>query len=195
MERILEEITKTASSFGKTPVFGRGSVCGGICLLGEAPGAREEATGMPFAGSAGKYLDEFLLVLGLTREEIYITNTVKIRPVRRSEKTGRFVNRPPRREEIEAFAPILKRELEIMGPKIVVTLGNTALRGVCGPSAAIGALHGRLIAGGAFDIFPLYHPAAVIYRRGLRDEYIGDLEALKPVIDEIKEKNKGRGFI
>lgn len=80
MERILEEIERTAASFGKTPVFGKGDLRARICLLGEAPGAREEATGMPFAGSAGKYLDEFLVILGLKREEIYITNTVKIRP-------------------------------------------------------------------------------------------------------------------
>lgn len=98
------------------------------------------------------------------------------------------MNRPPRRGGNRGLCAILKKELSLIGPKIVVTLGNTALRGVCGPSASVGALHGRLIPGGAFDIFPLYHPAAVIYRRSLRDEYLRDLEALKPVISRAQIK-------
>ncbi|MBR2593753.1 MAG: uracil-DNA glycosylase [Firmicutes bacterium] len=185
MENINREILRIAETFGKTPVFGSGKTKNAkILLLGEAPGAKEVETGRPFAGSAGKNLDEFLSILGLRREDIYITNTVKIRPCRVNEKTGRAVNRPPTKAEISAFSEVLRKEISAVSPEIIVTLGNTALQAVSGDDRKIGDCHGQVFRNGEFLIFPLYHPAAVIYRRSLKDEYVKDLEKLKDIVSQ-----------
>jgi len=178
-KNINRKIEAASAPFGRRCVFGEGPVGARILLLGEAPGASEEREGRPFCGAAGKNLDEFLNVLGISRGEIYITNTVKIRPCKINPKTGREINRPPLKQEIAAFSDILAEEIRAVSPGIIVTLGNTALRAVCGEDKKIGKLHGRLITGGEFPVFPLYHPAAVIYRRTLKEEYIADLHKLK----------------
>ena len=98
-----------------------------IMLIGEAPGEQETLQGRPFVGKAGKNLDGFLSVVGLLREEIYISNVVKVRPVKISVK-GTVSNRPPNREELELFTPWLKREILLVQPKTIVTLGNVALK-------------------------------------------------------------------
>ena len=184
MENINRKILEIAASFGKTPVFGAGKAKNAkILLLGEAPGAKEVETGKPFAGSAGKNLDEFLNILNLRREDIYITNTVKIRPSRVNGKTGRIVNRPPAKAEISAFSNVLKNEISAVSPEIIVTLGNTALQALLGEDKKIGNCHGQIFHMEDFLIFPLYHPAAVIYRRSLRDEYLADLEKLKELTE------------
>ena len=161
-------------------VLGFGNENAAIMLIGEAPGAQEEKEGKPFVGSAGKNLDEFIERLEIKREDIFISNTVKIRPFKLSEKTGNKVNRAPNDEELEFFIPYLKREIEILKPKIIVTLGNTALRAVTGDKkAAIGDKHAEEIQIGKSVLFPLYHPASVIYNRKLKDTYYEDLDKLK----------------
>ena len=175
MDKLNLEIQKLADSLNKKPVFGKGLKNAKILLLGEAPGSKEEETGIPFAGSAGKNLNEFLEILNITREEIYITNTVKVRPSKINEKTGRVINRPPTEKEKALFADVLLREIKKINPKIIVTLGNTALQALLGKDAKIGDLHGSPVKKGDFNIFPLYHPAAIIYKRSLKDEYILDL--------------------
>lgn len=149
-----------------------------LLLLGEAPGGEEEKLGHPFVGKAGQHLNHFLAVLGIDRAELWITNVVKQRPVKISEK-GRVSNRPPNRQEKALFTPLLMDELRLVAPEGIVTLGNTALQALLGKDALIGDDHGRWTkADGLPPIFALYHPAAVIYNRALLSTYEADLAAL-----------------
>lgn len=167
---------------GRRVVQGDGDTASKIMLIGEAPGGDEEKQGKPFVGKAGKNLTDFLTVMGLEREDIYLTNVVKIRPFRLSEKTGKPVNRPPSKAETDFFTPYLFKEIEAIGPEIIVTLGNVPLKAVLRDEGAlIGEYHGRLIEFGKIRVFPLYHPAAVIYNRGLENVYYGDIKRLKSI--------------
>ena len=175
----------------KPLVFGEGKADHPpVMLIGEAPGEQESLQGRPFVGKAGKNLDGFLRVLELKREDIYISNVVKIRPTKVSEK-GRMSNRPPNKEELALFTPFLYEEILRVQPKIIVTLGNVALKALCGPKAIIGDMHGRTPEvtvrhekqEASFPIFPLYHPASIIYNRSLQDVYDSDLQSLKKVLD------------
>lgn len=162
-----------------------------IVLVGEAPGGEEEKQGKPFVGKAGKNLSEFLELLGLERPDIYITNVVKLRPTRVNPKTGRVSNRPPNRTEVEFFTPYLKEELKMLSSEFVVTLGNFALRAVSGDkNAVIGSLHGQAVRTEDFMLFPLYHPASIIYNRSLKDTYINDVKRLKELIETEGEGRK-----
>lgn len=174
-------------------VLGHGNLNSPIMLIGEAPGAKEIELGQPFVGQAGKHLEEFLKVLEIKREDIYITNSVKYRPTKVNPKTGRLSNRTPTIKEIEDFREFVFEEIDIINPKIIVTLGNIPLKSLLEKSIKIGEVHGRLesiyINGNPYSIFPLYHPAAVIYNRDLREVYISDLHKLKKEIDKIKNKH------
>lgn len=172
------------SKYG-TVVHGEGNIEAAMVLVGEAPGSKEVELGRPFVGQAGKNLDEFLKVVELERKEIYITNVVKTRPYKINSRTGRKNNRPPNKEELMFFTGRLHEELKLIGPSLVVTLGNTALRAVTGEGAlAISDVHGCPYEkeGMGFRVFPLYHPAAVIYNRALRPVYLDDLKELKAYI-------------
>ena len=160
-----------------------------VMLIGEAPGEQESLQGRPFVGKAGKNLDGFLRVLELKREDIYISNVVKIRPTKVSEK-GRVSNRPPNKEELALLTPYLMEAILRVEPKMIVTLGNFALKALCGPKAVIGDMHGKPTQvtvthekqEAEFAIFPLYHPASIIYNRSLQSVYDEDLQALKKVL-------------
>lgn len=168
---------------GKKVVLGEGILNADIMLIGEAPGGQEEKQGKPFVGSAGKNLNEFLEHINLKRENIYISNVVKIRPCKLNEKTNRTVNRAPNKKELEFFIPFLKEEIKDINPKIIVTLGNTALRAVLNDnSASIGDYHGKLTDSNNLHIFALYHPASIIYDQSLKEIYYEDLDKLKKVI-------------
>ena len=163
-------------------VFGEGSVGAKVMLIGEAPGEREEAEGRPFVGKAGKNLDEFLTLSGIDRSKLYITNAVKLHPVK-TGKSGKNVNRTPTQSEISAFRPFLLKEIEIVRPQIIVTLGNTPLFAVTGEKAVIGEVHGVLRSFVKYSLYPMYHPASVIYNRSLRDVYVADAMRLGELID------------
>ena len=136
------EMLAAAQAFGKTGrdmVYGEGPAGAALCLVGEAPGAEETRLSRPFVGKAGKNLDEFLAAIRLNRPDIYITNAVKFRPCRVSPK-GTVSNRPPNRAELACMQPLLLRELEMVSPRVVVTLGNVPLKcplGARPPSARI----------------------------------------------------------
>lgn len=168
---------------GRKIVFGDGNVNSKILLIGEAPGANEEKEGRPFVGKAGKNLTEFMESIKIDRSELYITNVVKIRPYRISPKTGRSINRAPDNNEKALFTPFLYEEIEAVNPEIVVTLGNVPLQAVLNDkSVSIGEYHGKLINFMGRNIFPLYHPAAVIYNRALKEIYTNDLKELREYV-------------
>ncbi|MBQ8733620.1 MAG: uracil-DNA glycosylase [Anaerotignum sp.] len=177
---------ETSAYQTKTIVFGEGAENPALMMIGEAPGGEEEKQGRPFVGKAGKNLSAFLEVVGLKREEIYISNVVKLRPTKESPKTGKAVNRPPSAEEIAFFLPYLLEEIQVISPKVVVTLGNVPLKAVTGErKAVIGDYHGKPtpLADGR-TLFALYHPAAVIYNRALQATYDEDLLALKAFLQK-----------
>lgn len=155
-----------------------------LMLIGEAPGEQEALQGRPFVGKAGKNLDAFLQAVRLNREDIYISNVVKIRPSKISA-AGRVVNRPPTREEKALFTPWLMREISIVRPQAIVTLGNVALQAFV--EDVIGNRHGRWSqaviappreAAFTLPLFALYHPASVIYNGSLKATYAADLDRL-----------------
>lgn len=150
-----------------------------IMLIGEAPGEQETLKRRPFVGKAGKNLDEFLALMGMERETLYVSNVVKIRPTSIG-KTGRVRNRAPSKEEIALFLPFLMKEIDLVKPQCIVTLGNVPLKALLGPKATVGELHGRWhTAVNGLPLFALYHPAAIIYRRELKEVYAQDVLALK----------------
>ena len=160
-------------------VFGEGPQNPVLMLIGEAPGEQESLQGRPFVGKAGKNLDHFLMLAGLEREQIYISNAVKIRPTKVG-KTGRISNRPPTKEEIALFRPWLLREINEVRPQMIATLGNVPLGAVTGEKLTIGAVHGSVIAAGetGLPLFALYHPASLIYNRSLESVYEQDVRLL-----------------
>ena len=150
-----------------------------IMLIGEAPGEQETLKRRPFVGKAGKNLDEFLQLMGMERETLYVSNVVKIRPTSLG-KTGRVRNRAPSKEEIALFLPFLMKEIDLVKPQCLVTLGNVPLKALMGPKATVGDLHGRWhTAANGLPLFALYHPAAIIYRRELKEVYAQDVLSLK----------------
>lgn len=162
------------------PVIGEGSHHAAIMFIGEAPGKNEAATGRPFCGAAGKILDELLHGAGIDRKDVYITNIVKDRPP---------MNRDPFPDEIAAYSPFLDRQIEIIQPKIIATLGRFSMAyilekfGLPWAAQSISQLHGKLLSAktpyGEVKILPLYHPAAAIYNRTLLTDLKADFEKLK----------------
>lgn len=172
-------------------VFGEGNGNARLVLVGEAPGEQETIQQRPFVGPAGKNLDEFLEILKIRREDLYLTNVVKFRPFKTHPDTGRLSNRPPSREEIDLCISWLYKELLLIQPDIVVTLGNYALKAISGNAKAnIGQFHGRpmpfTIPDHKFSctLFPLYHPASIIYKRELKETYLQDLAILQEYFRE-----------
>ncbi|MDX6435983.1 MAG: uracil-DNA glycosylase [Gaiellaceae bacterium] len=151
--------TKCALSEGRTQVvFGAGSPTAELMFVGEAPGFHEDKQGVPFVGAAGKLLSKLPEGIGLTREEVYIANVIMCRP------PG---NRNPLPEEIAACEGHLFRQIELIGPKLVATLGNFATKLLSGKPAGITQVHGReqdvVLGGQRVTIYPIFHPAAALY--------------------------------
>ena len=160
-------------------VFGEGPMHPRLMLIGEAPGEQETLLGRPFVGKAGKNLNRFLELAGLQREEIYISNAVKLRPTK-TGKTGRVSNRPPTRDEVALFRPWLLREIKEVSPRVIATLGNVPLQALTGPRRTIGECHGQLQENVEIGVplFALYHPASLIYNRSLEPVYEQDVRLL-----------------
>ena len=167
----------------KTLVYGDGTVKAALVMVGEAPGEQETVQGRPFVGKAGKNLTEFLTLSGIERKELYITHTVKVRPTKISP-AGRIVNRPPTKEEIQLFLPWLKREIEIVKPRCICTLGNVPLKALLGNDRTIGDVHGQFIEADGRVIYPMYHPASMIYNPSLKEVYAEDVIRLGKWIRE-----------
>lgn len=166
-------------------VIGDGSIDSKVMLVGEAPGANEEKEGKPFVGKAGKMLTDFLNGIEIDRKELYISNVVKIRPSKINPASGKLNNRKPNKEEVEFFLPFLLEEIDMVSPKVIVTLGNFALCAITGnKKATIGEFHGEPLEVqndifGSKMVFPLYHPASLIYNKHLQPTYNEDLAKLK----------------
>ena len=186
IDLIYEELE---SKLGEDQIFvpGEGNPDAELMLVGEAPGAKETELRRPFVGKAGKNLDEFLEVIHRKREDIYISNVVKFRPFKVHPVKNTKSNRPPRPDETDLCLPYLKEEISVISPKILVTLGNTALQSVLeDKTVKIGGCHGTEISYNENTcLFALYHPASVIYNRALSDVYKADLALLSQLLARI----------
>ncbi len=179
-ERNTCELKKTATQ----AVFGSGNPQAQIVFIGEAPGKKEDETGVPFVGAAGKFLDEMLSQANLKREDIYITNIVKYRPPE---------NRDPTPEEIVACQEWLHEEISTIKPVVIVTLGRYSLNHFI-PDVKISEVHGtafrRNIPGlGECVFFALYHPAAALYNGSMRETLIQDFLKVPKLVKQIQKKS------
>lgn len=162
------------------PVIGEGSLNAEVVFIGEAPGKNEALTGKPFCGVSGKILDELLGSIKLKRSNVYITNVVKDRPED---------NRDPKPKEIELYSPFLFKQLEIIKPKIIATLGRFSMEYIMkkfdleNKLEPISKIHGKKFkiktSWGEVQIIPLYHPAVAVYNRNRLGELKKDFKKLK----------------
>lgn len=138
-------------------------------FVGEAPGAQEDLQGQAFVGRAGQLLTRLIEGIGMRRDDVYITNVVKCRP------PG---NRNPADSEIEACLPYLRRQVGLMRPRIICTLGNYAFKSLVDSNASVSKVHGQFFTKGRFLFFATYHPAAALRQRALVDTMVRDFETL-----------------
>jgi uracil-DNA glycosylase family 4 len=180
-DKVTPELAEQATQL----VFGDGNPDSEIVFIGEAPGKNEDLQGKPFVGASGKFLGEMLEMIGLTRDDIYITNIVKYRPPN---------NRDPKPEEKKVFLPYLQSQLEVIQPKVVVTLGRHSMNCFL-PDLQISKVHGepkrvKLSLKESNDvlevvILPLYHPAAALYDGSMRQTLIDDFAAIPLIIKKL----------
>lgn len=160
-------------------VMGDGNINAEIVFIGEAPGKNEDEQGLPFVGAAGKFLNTMLGEAGMQRSDVYITNIVKYRPPN---------NRDPLPEEKKAFWPYLLKQLQIIKPKVVITLGRHSMEYFL-PGMKIGAIHGqpkRIHFGDEkLVVIPLFHPAAALYNPAMRQTLIDDFLMVPTIIKKI----------
>lgn len=163
-------------------VMGDGNIDAEIVLIGEAPGKNEDEVGLPFIGAAGKFLNEMLESAGMARSDVYITNIVKYRPPN---------NRDPLPDEKAAFWPYLVRQLDVIQPKVVVTLGRHSMEYFL-PDQKISQIHGQAkrinFGEKKLVIVPLYHPAAALYNGGMRTTLIEDFKQLSKILSLSREQ-------
>ena len=165
------------------PVIGEGSHYAKIMFVGEAPGKNEAETGRPFCGAAGKILDELLESISIERKEVYVTNIIKDRPPS---------NRDPLPEEIEIYSPFLNRQIQIIQPGVIATLGRFSMEyimkkfGLESELESVGRIHGKIFDShtdyGDVRIVPLYHPAVALYDRSQIDILKKDFKVLKGIM-------------
>lgn len=187
-EAILVKNTEIFSNC-KNIVVGKGNLNAPIMFIGEAPGRNEDEQGYPFVGAAGKNLDKLLERVGLSMNDVYIANILKCRPPE---------NRPPSNDEIKAHTPWLLKQISDIKPKVICSLGNYATKfflagtdvDLMAKQPGITSVHGRVkiisLLGKEVKLIPLFHPAAIIYNRGLLLEWEKDIEIVK---NEINQKN------
>jgi uracil-DNA glycosylase family 4 len=172
--------TKCPLSQGRTKVvFGNGDANADLMFVGEGPGHHEDLQGLPFVGRAGKLLDQLLTEIGLSRSEVFVANVVKCRP------PG---NRDPLPEEIDACKPFLHRQVELIEPKVICTLGNFATKLITRSQRGITGVHGRPqvheLGGRTVRVYPLYHPAAALRSTKTLEELREDFARLPALLAE-----------
>ena len=171
----IAQCTKCLLHRGRTKaVPGEGPANSEIVFIGEAPGFHEDQQGRPFVGAAGKFLEELLDSISLTRQDVYIANVIKCRP------PG---NRDPLPDEIEACKPFLDRQLELIQPKMVVTLGRFSMARAF-PKARISQIHGQPRKIGGIVYYPMYHPAAALHQPSLRRTVEEDMQRIPELLKQ-----------
>ncbi len=188
--RILEEAAREASTCercrlaqGRTQVvYGVGSPSADLMFIGEGPGYHEDKQGEPFVGAAGQLLNRMLADIGLRREEVRIANVVMCRP------PG---NRDPYPDEIQACAPWLREQIELVDPKVIVTLGNFATRTILDKQVSIGRVRGQRFPWNGRTVIPTFHPAAILHGGGEASSQmtalLADFQEIKTALGQVPE--------
>lgn len=180
LEKVAAEIAvceKCPLHQGRTnTVPGAGRSDADIMFIGEGPGFHEDRQGLPFVGASGKFLEEMLGSIGLTREDVFIANVVKCRP------PG---NRDPQSDEIEACREYLDRQIELIDPKVIVTLGRFSMARYF-PNARISKIHGQAKKIGNRLYIPMYHPAAALHQPSLRATVEADFARIPELIEQME---------
>jgi DNA polymerase len=165
------------AKLGRTQVvFGVGNPKASIMFVGEAPGFYEDQQGEPFVGAAGKLLNQLLESAGLSRSQVYIANVIKCRPPN---------NRDPEQDEVDTCKPFLLRQIELINPQLVCTLGNWATQTILEKKVGITKVRGRAIRLERFVVFPLLHPAAALHQGNLLEPLREDFNKLKAYLDRM----------
>ena len=172
----------TLAQTRKLSVPGEGPAPAPVMLIGEGPGRNEDEQGRPFVGASGKFLEELLLAAGLQRAQVYITNVVKCRPPE---------NRDPLPAEVAACAGYLERQIELVDPRVIVTLGRFSMARWF-PLERISAIHGQARQFGARLVVPMFHPAAALHQPKIRPQLLEDFAKLPQLIAEAAPST-GRG--
>lgn len=179
LEKLVAEIAqcqKCSLARGRThTVPGAGPADARLMFIGEAPGFHEDRQGLPFVGAAGRFLEELLASIGLTRDDVYICNVIKCRPPD---------NRDPLPEEIEACRPYLDRQIEIVRPRVIATLGRFSMARYF-PNASISQIHGRAKRIGDVLYLPLFHPAAALHQSRYRAAIEQDFAKIPALLEEL----------
>ncbi len=187
-EKIERELDCLLKKSSHSLVFGKGNPGAKLLFIGEAPGEQEDLMGIPFVGAAGRELDKLLHSIDLSLKDVYVANILKYRPPD---------NRNPSKEEIECHAPYLLQQIQIIQPKMIITLGNFATKFVLADFnvnrmktiGGISVLHGnpvpKEIDGFHFIAYPLYHPAAILYNPRLRSELQNDFKKITGLIKDV----------
>jgi DNA polymerase len=162
----------------KNLVFGTGNRSADLMFVGEAPGEREDETGIPFVGAAGQLLDKYLIAVGLERENVYIANILKCRPPR---------NRDPLPEEGDACIGFLREQVKLIRPKIIVCLGRISAMRLIKPDFKITREHGIIVQKGAFAMTAVYHPAALLRDPAKKEDMFRDMKKIKAYLDSTIE--------
>lgn len=170
-KNVCKELAEQATQL----VFGDGSPTADIVFIGEAPGKNEDLKGKPFVGAAGKFLDEMLGTINLDRGDVYITNIVKYRPPN---------NRDPLPQEKQEFLPYLNEQINIIEPKLIVTLGRHSMDSLL-PGLKISEVHGKPKRYDGRVYLPLFHPAAALYNGALRQTLLDDFAAIPQILKKI----------
>ncbi len=180
MEKIASEVRvcpKCPLSKSRTKaVPGDGPVNAEIMFVGEAPGFHEDQQGLPFVGASGKYLEQLLELIGLTRKDVFITNIVRCRPPQ---------NRDPERLEIETCEPYLDQQIALIQPRIIATLGRYSMAKFF-PDGKISKIHGVAKKEDGRIYYPLFHPAAVLRNPALREPMEEDFKRMKKLLEELR---------
>jgi uracil-DNA glycosylase len=186
-QRLLDELKARIEQANVTPelkaqaknlVFGDGNPDADILFIGEAPGKNEDEQGKPFVGAAGRFLNEMLEMIHFKREDVYISNIVKYRPPN---------NRDPLPSEKEEWLPYLQEQLDIIQPKLIVTLGRHSMD-VLLPGLKISQVHGQPKRFKDRVYLPLFHPAAALYNGGMRQTLIDDFALIPATLKKVNEK-------
>jgi len=157
-------------------VFGEGNPQAGLFVIGEAPGAEEDAQGRPFVGRSGQLLDKILFAIGFERKDVYIGNIIKCRPPE---------NRNPLTDEIECCKPWLMQQLDIIDPKVVLLLGRVAANTILENTQSMGSMRGRIIKWNRFDCVVTYHPAALLRNPNWKRLCWEDVQMLRAHYDKV----------
>lgn len=160
-------------------VFGEGDCDAGLMFVGEGPGGEEDRTGRPFVGRSGQLLDRMIAAIGYRREQVFIGNVVKLRAADWTEDGSRVQDRPPNPEEVARWIPFLHRQIEIIRPKVIVTLGAPAVKYLTGTTEGVMKIRGTWLAYRGIPVMPTYHPAFVLrsYTEENRRKVWNDLKA------------------